>query len=44
MGEKTRFVDVVAKDKDGNIVEDHQIGNTTTTGSPVARETKAFPI
>jgi RHS repeat-associated protein len=42
-GEKSsRYVDVVAKDKNGNVVEMHQAGKQTQAGNPVARETRAL--
>jgi RHS repeat-associated protein len=39
---KTRFVDVVAKDAQGNVVEMHQVGRQTKRGNPVSREVKAL--
>jgi RHS repeat-associated protein len=42
-GEKSsRFVDVVGKDAEGNVVEMHQAGKQTQAGNPVARETRAL--
>jgi len=42
-GEKgSRYVDVVGKDADGNVVEMHQIGRQTRSGAPVAREARAI--
>lgn len=42
-GSKTkRYVDVVAKDADGNVVEMHQVGKQTKSGDPVSRERKAI--
>jgi RHS repeat-associated protein len=42
-GEKdSRFVDVVGKDKDGNVVEMHQVGKQNQDGTPVARERRAM--
>jgi RHS repeat-associated protein len=42
-GEKSsRYVDVVGKDAEGNVVEMHQAGKQTQAGNPVARETRAL--
>jgi RHS repeat-associated protein len=42
-GEKgARFVDVVGRDANGNVVEMHQAGRQTLGGSPVAREVRAM--
>ena len=42
-GEKSsRFVDVVGKDTEGNVVEMHQAGKQTQSGAPVARERRAL--
>jgi hypothetical protein len=42
-GEKSsRYVDVVGKDAEGNVVEMHQVGRQTQAGNPVARETRAL--
>ncbi len=42
-GEKSsRYVDVVGKDAEGNVVEMHQVGKQTQSGNPVARETRAL--
>jgi hypothetical protein len=42
-GEKSsRYVDVVGKDANGNVVEMHQIGKQTKAGEPVAREKRAL--
>jgi Pretoxin HINT domain len=38
----TRYVDVVAKDAQGKVVEMHQVGKQTQGGAPVAREVKAL--
>jgi len=38
----TRYVDVVGKDADGNVVEMHQVGRQTKGGLPVSRERKAL--
>jgi len=38
----TRFVDVVGKDAQRNIVEMHQVGKQTKGGNPVSREVKAL--
>ena len=38
----TRFVDVVGRDAQGNVVEMHQIGRQTKAGNPVAREVRAL--
>jgi hypothetical protein len=37
-----RFVDVVGKDAEGNVVEMHQVGKQTKGGTPVSREVKAL--
>lgn len=37
-----RFIDVVGKDADGNVVEMHQVGKQTKGGAPVSREVKAL--
>lgn len=37
-----RYVDVVARDGNGNIVEMHQVGKQTKKGLPVARERRAM--
>ncbi|WP_164521391.1 RHS repeat domain-containing protein [Iodobacter ciconiae] len=37
-----RFVDVVARDKKGDVVEMHQVGRQTKGGNPVSREVKAL--
>lgn len=42
-GKKSRrYVDVVAEDKDGNVVEMHQVGKQTRKGKPIARERVAI--
>ncbi|MFH1921037.1 MAG: hypothetical protein ABIP48_14300, partial [Planctomycetota bacterium] len=42
-GEKgSRYVDVVGKDAQGNVVEMHQVGRQTKGGQPVSRERKAL--
>jgi hypothetical protein len=38
----TRYVDVVGKDVQGNVVEMHQVGRQTKSGPPVSRERKAL--
>ena len=38
----SRYVDVVGRDADGNVVEMHQIGRQTKGGAPVSRERKAL--
>ncbi len=38
----SRFVDVVGRDAQGNIVEMHQIGRQTKGGAPVTREVRAL--
>jgi hypothetical protein len=38
----SRFVDVVGRDAEGNVVEMHQIGRATKGGLPVSREGKAL--
>lgn len=39
---ETRYIDVVAKDAKGNVVEMHQVGRQTKGGNPVSREVKAL--
>lgn len=39
---QTRYVDVVGKDAQGNVVEMHQVGKQTAGGKPVSRERKAI--
>ena len=42
-GEKSsRFVDIVGKDEQGNVVEMNQVGKQTQGGKPVAREDRAL--
>ncbi len=42
-GEKTkRFIDIIARDKDGNVVERYQVGRGTKSGDPVARERRSM--
>jgi len=44
-GEKSsRYVDVVGKDAEGNVVEMHQAGKQTQAGNPVAREKRALTL
>lgn len=38
----TRYVDVVGRDAQGNVVEMHQVGRQTKGGQPVSRERKAL--
>ncbi len=38
----SRYVDVVAKDKQGKVVESHQVGRQTKSGLPVSRERAAI--
>jgi RHS repeat-associated protein len=38
----SRYVDVVGKDSQGNVVEMHQVGRKTQRGQPVSREVKAL--
>lgn len=38
----SRYVDVVGKDAQGNVVEMHQVGRQTRSGNPVSREVKAL--
>ena len=38
----SRYVDVVAKDKQGKVVEAHQVGRQTKSGLPVSRERAAI--
>ena len=43
LGKKnTRYADVVVFDKNGNVAEIHQVGRSTKSGLPVARERKAI--
>jgi hypothetical protein len=38
-----RFIDVVGKDENGNVVEAHQIGQKTKkSGAPISRERQAI--
>ena len=41
-GKKSRDVDVVSRDANGNIVEYHQVGRQTAGGKAVSRERKAM--
>jgi len=40
--EKARYIDIIAENKEGDLLEVHQIGKQNKNGTPVKRERKAM--